>query len=99
MSDIKIDFNTIEELYKVMSKEQNSVEEMMNVLTQFKETIREQQFESSSLEQVYLFLDSLISVMEILSSNMVTLQENAMKIAQEFSTTDQSLASMYGINK
>lgn len=97
MSQIHIDTNRIEELYQVLYEEKDSADAMINVLIRFKQNLEEQGFNQNSLHQVHYYLDTLINLFEILSSNIVTLQENATEISEQFTKTDQALAaSLYG---
>src|SRR5690625_1214395 len=92
MSTIKIDTNKMEELYQVLYEEKDSAEAMIRILIQFKENIEEQEFDSNSLQQIHYFLDTIINSMELLSANVLSLQDMATKIATEFTWTDAMLA-------
>jgi len=96
MGQINIDMNRIEELYKVLYEEKGSADAMINSLVRFKENVEEQGFDKNSLHQVHYFTDTLINLMEVLSSNIVTLQNNATEISEQFTKTDQTLAAFHG---
>jgi len=95
LSVIKINPDQINELYDTLFSERSTADALTNSLISFKNTLEDQGFENSSLSQVHYYVDTLINLMEVLSGNMITLQENASEIASEFSVTDQNLATIY----
>ena len=95
MSVIKINPDQINELYDTLFTERMSADALTNSLISFKNTLEDQGFENSSLSQVHYYVDTLINLMEVLSGNMIALQENASEIASQFSVTDQNLATIY----
>ncbi|HLR80945.1 MAG TPA: hypothetical protein VK119_10275 [Bacillota bacterium] len=97
MSEIKIDSNLINDLYETLFEEGTRAERMVTMLVQFKQNIEEQGFNNTSLREIYDYVDSLIRLMEILSANIFTLQDNASEIAKQFSETDRDLSTMYEI--
>ncbi|MEI3607178.1 hypothetical protein SPD48_15905 [Pseudogracilibacillus sp. SE30717A] len=97
MSKILIDMNRMEELYKVLYEEKGSADLMISTLIKFKENLEEQGIDRSSLGQVHYYTDTLINLMEILSKNITTLQDNATEIAEQFAQTDQTLAAYHGM--
>lgn len=97
MSEIKIDSNLINDLYETLFEEGTRAERMVTILVQFKQNIEEQGFNNTSLREIYDYVDSLIRLMEILSANIFTLQDNASEIAKQFSETDRDLSTMYEI--
>lgn len=95
LSVIKINPDQINELYDTLFEERGSADALLNSLILFKNTLEDQGFENSSLSQVHYYVDTLINLMEVLSGNMIALQENASEIASEFSVTDENLAAIY----
>jgi len=95
LSVIKINPDQINELYDTLFEERGSADALLNSLILFKKTLEDQGFENSSLSQVHYYVDTLINLMEVLSGNMIALQENASEIASEFSVTDENLAAIY----
>src|SRR5699024_12493704 len=91
LSVIKINPDQINELYDTLFSERSTADALTSSLISFKNTLEDQGFENSSLSQVHYYVDTLINLMEVLSGNMITLQENASEIASEFSDTDQTL--------
>src|SRR5699024_12212287 len=85
LSVIKINPDQINELYDTLFEERGSADVLLNSLILFKNTLEDQGFENSSLSQVHYYVDTLINLMEVLSGNMIALQENASEIASEFS--------------
>ncbi|GGB37215.1 hypothetical protein GCM10011409_13260 [Lentibacillus populi] len=96
MPEVKIDPDRIEELYATLYEEELSAEAMAQKLILFKRTLEEQGIDNSSLSGIHYYLDTLINLMEVLCSNITTLQDNATAIAEQFSNTDRNLAAMYG---
>ena len=93
MTEIKIHPDRMKELYGVLFDERENAEKMIRKLIQFKECIEEQEFHRSSLSEVYVYVDSLISLMEVLCENMETPQNNATEIAEEFSWIDHQISN------
>lgn len=96
MVEVKMDPDRIEELYATLYEEELSAEAMAQKLILFKRTLEEQGIDNSSLSGIHYYLDTLINLMEVLCSNIITLQDNATEIAEQFSNTDENLAAMYG---
>src|SRR5699024_1390510 len=95
LSVIKINPDQINELYDTLFTERMSADALTNSLISFKNTLEDQGFENRSLSQVHYYVDTLINFMEVLSGNIIPLQENASEIASQFSVTDQNLATIY----
>jgi len=93
MSDIHVDIEGIEELYQFLHEEKDSINSLVNTLSQFKTILEAQRYDTNSLQQVFKFTDSLINVMEILSNNIVTLQTDATLMSEQFSEIDKMLAT------
>ncbi|WP_026692785.1 hypothetical protein [Peribacillus kribbensis] len=95
-SSIKINPNTMQDLYETLRKGSLHTTGMIQALISYKRVLEEQGISESSLSLIVSYCDSLISMMEVMESSQTALQNHASEITASFMHADLNLADSYG---